>query len=615
MELILQVIFSSVFSGLMLSAAIPNEFYLFGCPVYTLLAFIPLYLIYNKIKDFKTAFLAFFIQTLTTHLISSFWLAYFKDFAIFTLGASALGTAVIGGAFGLFFYIPYYTSNCQNKLNEYSLENYANHGYLFRIVRNTPLFRILYFASIYTLYEWAKSVGFLGYPWGTVSSAMYKWPIIMQTASITGTYGITFMTVLFNAIAAEAFMLYYGDSSLNKEKAAQTLQVAKLFGALLLLMLIHGIIQYDLPRKPVKELTAITVQQNSDPWKEESDKSSILNSQRLTKDKIAELELQGRKADLVVWSEGCLQRAFPASEKYYSWYPSEKPLADFVKEINVPCIFGGSVVKTQKITERGKQRERKEYYNSALLYDADGHYRGYYAKNHLVPFAEVLPFMEFPPVHAFMQKVVGISAGWTPGNQYVYFDVPCRITQNFKLPAVKDIDLTKSYEQQHLEENKPYTTRIACPICFDDAFTDIMRPLFLNGTELFINITDDSWSRKDSSELQHFVIASYRAIEYRTTLVRSSNAGYSVVVDPSGKIIADLPLFEDAALSCDIPVYKRTMTTYARFGNWLPYLCIIIFFSCAIWSYFNFVPYDYIPSERKSKKDKKKKKKNSKNKK
>ena len=142
-----------------------------------------------------------------------------------------------------------------------------------------------------------------------------------------------------------------------------------------------------------------------------------------------------------------------------------------------------------------------------------------------------------------------------------------------------------------------------------------MRPLFLNGTELFINITDDSWSLKNSSEIQHFVIASYRAIEYRTTLVRSANAGYSVVVDPSGKVIADLPLFEDVALAYDIPVYKRTMTTYARFGNWLPYLCIIIFFSCAIWSYFDFVPYDYIPSERKSKKDKKKKKKNSKNKK
>ena len=287
MELILQVIFSSVFSGLMLSAAIPNEIYLFGCPGYTLAAFIPLYLLLNKIKDFKTAFLAFFIQTLTTHLISSFWLAYFKDFAIFTLGASALGTACIGGAFGLFFFIPYYTSDCQNKLNEYS----ADISFLsLKAIRRSPTFRILYFAVIYTLYEWVKSSGFLGYPWGTVSSSMFRWPLIMQTASVTGTYGITFMIIMFNALASEALMQYYGNYSLQKKRTADILQTAKFFGILLLLMLIHGLYQYDKPRKPVKELTAITVQQNSNPWNEDSDKDSILTSQRLTTEKINELK-------------------------------------------------------------------------------------------------------------------------------------------------------------------------------------------------------------------------------------------------------------------------------------------------------------------------------------
>lgn len=609
MELILQVIFSSVFSGFMLSAAIPNEFYLFGCPIFTLIAFIPLYLIFNKIKDFKLAFTAFFVQTLTTHLISSFWLAFFKDFAIFTLGASALGTACIGGAFGLYFYLPYNTTSSQNKLNENSLK---------LELFSSPVFRILYFSVIYTLYEWAKSSGFLGYPWGTVSSAMYKWPLIMQTASVTGTYGITFVIIMFNAVASEFLMLYYGNCSLQKSKYNQTVQTAKLLGMLIVLMLVHGLYQYDKVRKPIKELTAIMVQQNSNPWDEDTDEKSILVSQKLTQEKITELEMQNRSADLVIWSEGCLHRNFPAGETYYEWFPPEKPLVDFVKEIEVPCIFGGAVTRTQKTTVDGKKVERRLYFNSALLFDSDGHYRGYYPKNHLVPFAEALPFMEIPAIHAFMQKVVGISAGWTPGDQYVYFNVPCRITENFKLPGVKNIDLNKSYYQQNLEEKTPYTVKLATPICFDDAFTDIMRPLFLNGCELFVNITDDSWSLKKSSEIQHFVIASYRAIEYRTTLIRSANAGYSVVVDPAGKVIADQPLFEESSMVCDVPVYEHKMTTYARFGNWLPYLCIIIFVLCCLYAWLIFDEWDYIPSERKIKKSKKsdkKKKKNSKNKK
>ena len=482
----------------------------------------------------------------------------------------------------------------------------------------TTIFRVLYFAAIYTLYEWAKSSGFLGYPWGTVSSAMYKWPLLMQTASITGTYGITFVIILFNAVAAEFIMLYYGNYSLQKTKYCQTVQMAKLLGMLFVLMLVHGLIQYDKVRKPVKELTAILVQQNSNPWDEDSDEKSILVSQRLTKEKIEELKMQDREADLVIWSEGCLHKNFPAGENYYTWFPPEKPLVEFVKDIKVPCIFGGSITRSRKIMHNGKKASRREYYNSALLFDEDGHYRGYYAKNHLVPFAEALPFMEVPAIHAFMQKVVGISAGWTPGDQYVYFDVPCRVTENFKLPAVKDIDLNKDYMQQKLEEKIPYTVRLATPICFDDAFTDIMRPLFLNGCELFVNITDDSWSLKRSSEIQHFVIASYRAIEYRTTLIRSANAGYSVVVDPAGKVIADQPLFEESSLVYDVPVYERKLTTYARFGNWLPYLCIAIFVLCCVYAWFIFEEWDYIPSERKIKKAKKsdkKKKKNSKNKK
>lgn len=141
-----------------------------------------------------------------------------------------------------------------------------------------------------------------------------------------------------------------------------------------------------------------------------------------------------------------------------------------------------------------------------------------------------------------------------------------------------------------------------------------MRPLFLNGAELFVNLTDDSWSKKRSSEIQHFVISSYRAIEYRTTLVRSCNAGYSVVLNPAGKIIAQMPLFEQASINFDVPVFERKMTTYARFGNWLPYSAIVFLFLFAIYSFVSFQKSDYIKSERKikfnkvNKKQKKKKK-------
>ena len=110
------------------------------------------------------------------------------------------------------------------------------------------------------------------------------------------------------------------------------------------------------------------------------------------------------------------------------------------------------------------------------------------------------------------------------------------------------------------------------------------------------------------------MIASYRAIEYRTTLVRSCNAGYSVVLNPAGKIVAEMPLFEQASITVDVPIFERKMTTYAKFGNWLPYSAIVFFVFFAIYYYFSFEHSDYIKSERKlklnkvNKKHKKKKK-------
>ncbi len=589
MELILQV-FYSIFSGALLGLAIPNELHLFGAPVYTLIAFIPYYLAFNHIKDYKQAFLCGFLQALTTHLISSYWLANFKDFAALTLGASAFGTACIGGIFGLYFYLPYAEAKIHNHLNENSLILDFNH---------TSSFKILYFAALYTIYEWVKSSGFLGYPWGTVSSAMYKWSHIRQVASITGTYGITFIILLINAIAGEFYLHYLERNHKNDDnRLFYTSLTGIFFLALMIPVFIHGIYQTSKNRKPEKLLTTIFVQQNSDPWLENSDTDSILKSQDLTQSQKILLNQEGKEPDLVVWSEGCLRYPFPDSQGYYSIIPTNNSLADFIRRINAPFIIGGSYIK---------DRDLQKFNNAALLFDENGKFRGYYGKNHLVPFAEAIPFHEYPAINSFLSKKIGISAGWTPGDQYVYFDIPCKTTKDYKLPAVKNIDLRQTLREQEILENMPVTVRISAPICFDDAFTDVIRPMFLNGAELFVNITDDSWSLTKSSELQHFVIASYRAIEYRTTLLRSTNAGYSVVVDPSGAIIKDLPLFEATAGSFDIPIYQHKMTTYARFGNWLPYSLVILFVLYCIYSVISFEKTDYIASERKNKKHKKNK--------
>ena len=71
-------------------------------------------------------------------------------------------------------------------------------------------------------------------------------------------------------------------------------------------------------------------------------------------------------------------------------------------------------------------------------------------------------------------------------------------------------------------------------------------------------------------------MAHFRAIELRTTLVRSTNSGYSVVVDPKGKIISDLPLFKAESLYTEVPVYEHKKTFYASYKDWFPIMMFLI---------------------------------------
>jgi apolipoprotein N-acyltransferase len=85
---------------------------------------------------------------------------------------------------------------------------------------------------------------------------------------------------------------------------------------------------------------------------------------------------------------------------------------------------------------------------------------------------------------------------------------------------------------------------------------------------LFINLTNDSWSKTNSAEIQHFVAARFRSVEARRVLVRSTNGGVSGIVMPDGSVRDLLPLFTATARLVDIPVYTGETTSYMLFGDW-----------------------------------------------
>ena len=152
MRQILQV-FCSTFSGIALALAIPNEILAFGSPFIAMFALTPLYIALIQSKSSKEAFWLCALQGAVTHLLSSFWLGNFYGFAVFTLGASDIGTGILEGMMSLFFYFPLLFKKSQDDLEE-----------LAGAKPFSVSFRTVWFAGTYTVWEWVKSTGFLAYP-------------------------------------------------------------------------------------------------------------------------------------------------------------------------------------------------------------------------------------------------------------------------------------------------------------------------------------------------------------------------------------------------------------------------------------------------------------------
>lgn len=507
--------FYTFFSIILFTLAIPNEFLFFGSPLLGCIALIPFYIALRNTKSYKTAgFLTGFLLSLV-QLFSSFWLGYFKDFAIFTLGAPVIAYFILGLAAG---------------------------RVLFHTFQFKPQIRVFIFAALWTLWEVVKSTGFLAYPWGTLIITTPKWSLLTQIAGITGMWGMSFLLSLITAVSAECIMS-------GKIRLCRTLMPSILFTIFLLsLTLGYGIYQYTRQWKSEKTLNLIIVQQNVDSWYS-SEAQILQKSQNLTRQALQNVKQNNQiHPDLISWSEGVLSYSYPDNINYYQSTPKNDPFIPFLQEINTPLLIGGPIIL---MSENPQTSGEFEAYNSALLLQSNGQMSEFYGKVQLVAFAEFIPFMDKPWMKKFMDTLVGFSSGWTQGKKLQLFTIPLSSGE---------------------------TVRFSTPICFEDAFPSICRQLYNAGSEVFINLTNDAWSKTKSAEYQHFAIASFRAIEFRTTLVRSTNAGYSVVLDPRGVILDDMPLFEATSLYTSVPVYKRIDTFYAQFGNWFPYtlFCLLI---------------------------------------
>ena len=154
-----------------------------------------------------------------------------------------------------------------------------------------------------------------------------------------------------------------------------------------------------------------------------------------------------------------------------------------------------------------------------------------------------------------------------PFGEFIPFEA-----QTGKLFDILGLRLTNTIPGEQINTINAGNIRISASICYEIAFSDLIRKTALE-SNLLVTISNDTWFGSSYGPIQHLEIAQNRALEHKKTLLRSTNSGISAFISRNGEIIEKQGYFEDKLLKKEINLYAGE-TFYAKYGN-LPLFIIL----------------------------------------
>jgi apolipoprotein N-acyltransferase len=374
--------------------------------------------------------------------------------------------------------------------------------------------RVVVFAGAMALAEWLRGHLFTGFPWNAFGYALTPVPLMMQSASLVGIWGLTLAA--FVVFAAPVFLVAGG----SRERRADGRAFA-VAASLLLCHVAYGALR--LPFGPDSLVPGVHLRlvqpaiPQDEKWAEDRS-DDIMN-------RYVELSQSGpggmAGVTHLIWPES----AFP-------FLLTERPEA--LAAIADLLPLGATLVTGAARAERDNGGPRPVF-NSVYVIGDRGEILDAYDKVHLVPFGEYLPFRNFLGALG-LRQLIALPSGFSPGERLRTLAIP---------------------------HAPPFGPLVCYEIIFPGAaVAPDNRPGWL------INVTNDAWYGDTPGPYQHFLEARVRAVEEGLPLVRAANSGISAIVDAHGRIVASLALGRVGILDGGLPA-SLSPTPYARFGDWI----------------------------------------------
>jgi apolipoprotein N-acyltransferase len=354
-----------------------------------------------------------------------------------------------------------------------------------------------------------------------LGASQYKLILLTQIADVTGILGVTFLVVYTNSVIYAVIERWV-------EKRFFSFRPVVVYAAVIALVSAYGAVRISIIDKGAfiaEKLTVGVVQTNIGAGEKHHDPGRFLREHQEMSRKLITIN----SLDLVVWPENVYS---------FNLIYREGHLPTGVLDgLRIPTLSGAVL--------RVDRNGGPHFYNSAVLADGMGKILGIYDKMVLVPFGEFIPFGDtFPWLYSWSPY----SSRFWPGEN--------------KEPLMLG---------RHV---------LSVSICYEDIFPGHIRMLMSGGRfrqvpEAMFNLTDDSWYGNTVEPMEHLVLASFRAIEHRRSLIRATNTGVSAIIDPVGRIDHRIVQWTRGTLVGRVPMMQGR-TVYAVLGDWMGWLCALL---------------------------------------
>jgi apolipoprotein N-acyltransferase len=350
-----------------------------------------------------------------------------------------------------------------------------------------------------------------GFPWGQVGAALHGFDAAHALASWGGIPLASFFVVLGNALLVELWFA--------RGKPLRAL-VVPLAALALVVVLVVGAVAFRFDPTPTGHFRYALLQGND-------------QDRRLTQAEIDSGYLEHKHLALAATLRGEYDLiVFPESSV------EDDPESDpqLKAEILALARRHNSAVMVNVIDDQHPPK----VYNANRLYEPDGHLQGTYAKQHLVPFGEYVPWRH---ELRFISELQQVPTDFDPGHTTKVFDVK--------------------------------GTPVGTVICFESAFGPLMRASVRKGAQVITVTTNNRSYRRSANSAQHVALSQMNAAAVGRPVLHASVSGITAVINASGKVEQRTTLFHNAVTTGSVTT-TTGQTPYVRWGAWVDWISLVV---------------------------------------